>query len=337
MQTKESIISYKIIQAHMQKSPIDLKSLLDDENIKYGLYDSTKNAIYTQIKEKIEFSKREYRTKNSIFYIGHDAFGHLDVSYVVIKKTGVDEKDSGLLKKIVFYATVAYGLIAFVGLYLAKLFIYPIQSQREKMNTFIKNATHELNTPISALLLCTDLDNFYNEKNRELIKISAKKISNLYKDITYITLAKHRLKTLCKIDISEILEKELIFHQSIAVKKKINLTIHIEKTLVKIDEEDFSRLVNNLISNAIKYTKRGGSVCISLKKGNLCIEDNGIGISKEKLSRIFERYYRGTDDIGGFGIGLDIVKSICKTYDIKIEITSKENRGTVCTLKFVSA
>ncbi len=89
-----------------------------------------------------------------------------------------------------------------------------------------------------------------------------------------------------------------------------------------------------MITNAIKYTKRHGNIKIALKNDTLTIEDNGIGIDKEKLNQIFKRYYRATDEVGGFGIGLDIVYSICKTYGIKISVDSKKDEGTLFSLNF---
>ncbi len=334
MQVNTGNISHEIIQAQMQNKHIKFDNLTVYKNLKFGLYDVNEKPIYTQIKDKIDFSKQDYKTFDALFYIDHSVSGHLGVSYVVVKKSSFKDKASKLLRNIVLISFFAYLIIALIGFYLAKLFIYPIQSQRKKLNTFIKNATHELNTPVSALLLCVDTNNFYNEKNRNLISLSAKKISNIYKDLTYITLKEHKKERLNNMDISNILQKELLFHSTLAEKKKIKLTSKIQSTFLKIDEEDFIRLINNLISNAIKYTKRGGKIHIALKENTLTIQDTGVGIDKEKLDKIFERYYRATKSVGGFGIGLDIVNSVCKTYNIRISAVSKINEGTTFTLSF---
>jgi two-component system OmpR family sensor kinase len=73
---------------------------------------------------------------------------------------------------------------------------------------------------------------------------------------------------------------------------------------------------------------------VTLKDYTLSIEDSGIGIEKEKLNKIYNRYFRATSSVGGFGIGLDIVSAICKTYNIKIEVTSTLHVGTKFTLHF---
>lgn len=112
------------------------------------------------------------------------------------------------------------------------------------------------------------------------------------------------------------------------------LTYDIHSCFYCIDKESFNRIVNNLISNAIKYTKAQGKVFVQLKDNVLMVQDNGVGIPKKNLSKIFERFYRESDVVGGFGIGLHIVASICKKYHIKIEIDSKINEGTTFKLKF---
>ncbi len=88
-----------------------------------------------------------------------------------------------------------------------------------------------------------------------------------------------------KIDICKILNEELSYHSQLASKKKITINHSLEKTLYKIDKEDFIRITNNLLSNAIKYTKRDGEINITLKNSILSIQDNGIGIEKDKLKK----------------------------------------------------
>ena len=87
-------------------------------------------------------------------------------------------------------------------------------------------------------------------------------------------------------------------------------------------------MIDNLISNAIKYNKRSGIVGIKLKQNELVIWDAGIGIKEDKIPFIFDRYSRFNNSEGGFGIGLSIVKTILDEYHISIEVESKEGEGT---------
>ena len=93
--------------------------------------------------------------------------------------------------------------------------------------------------------------------------------------------------------------------------------------------------MNNIISNAIKYNDIGGDIKISLEtSGKLTISDTGIGIKKDKIKDIFNRYFRATKEQGGFGIGLNIVRHVCMKYDIKIDVESTFTKGTTFSFEF---
>jgi two-component system OmpR family sensor kinase len=126
----------------------------------------------------------------------------------------------------------------------------------------------------------------------------------------------------------------LEYFEPLALKKKILIKCDIESFKFTINKDDFIRVFNNLISNAIKYNKVGGEIHIILKEKNLVVSDTGIGISNEKINNIFERYYRATSEQGGFGIGLNIVNRICRKYNINITVDSKIKNGTSFTLYF---
>ena len=88
-------------------------------------------------------------------------------------------------------------------------------------------------------------------------------------------------------------------------------------------------MIKNIIDNSIKYTNPGGKIEITLKDCELIVSDTGIGISKEKLSAIFDRFHRENSVTGGFGIGLYIVNKICKDYGIKFQIFSENEEIVV--------
>jgi two-component system OmpR family sensor kinase len=224
------------------------------------------------------------------------------------------------------------------GFYLTKLFIKPIIQQRIKLNNFIKDTTHELNTPITALMMSVNPSNKLDDKGLNRILLSAKRISDIYSDLTYLFLNNEqtRVKETEAIELKEILNEQIEYYNFFAQKKRIAFEYNIQSVLYPIDKESFIRIVNNLISNAIKYTPANGEVFIELKDNILTVKDTGVGIHKKSLSKIFDRFYRDTNVVGGFGIGLNIVASICKEYGIKINIESEINEGTTFKLEFGS-
>ena len=238
-----------------------------------------------------------------------------------------------LIKSIIGFL-LSYLVLAILGYYLIKLLLKPIKEARKQLDNFIKDTTHELNTPITALLMCANESSLKNPKNLERILVSAKRVSELYKDLTYIFLEDKNSKVLEELNLKELIDEQLSYFYLLANKKQIKIECKLDDTKVIMDREDFKRLFSNLISNTIKYNKKGGAVKIGLKSKTLTIEDTGIGIDREKINNIFERYYRATTNSGGFGIGLSIVKDICNKYNIKLKVESVKDKGTKFIMQY---
>ncbi|MDD2640982.1 MAG: HAMP domain-containing sensor histidine kinase [Arcobacteraceae bacterium] len=336
MQLNASKLASKIIYAHMQNIPLKRSDLVVDKGFNFGLYDHNGVVIISTIAKPITLNKKFSQIDNNLILIDRSVSGHLGVSYVAIEEVILFEALKDLKHKIIILFILFYLLIIIFGFYLTKLFIQPIVQQRLKLNNFIKDTTHELNTPITALMMSANPYNTLDEKGLHRIQLSAKRISDIYSDLTYLFLNNEQEKAqrIPMIELKDILNEQLEYYHFFAQKKRVILTYDIHSCFYAIDKESFNRIVNNLISNAIKYTKPQGTVFVQLKDNVLLVQDNGVGIPKKSLSKIFERFYRESDIVGGFGIGLHIVASICKKYHIKIEIDSKVNEGTTFKLKF---
>ncbi|MCG3719035.1 HAMP domain-containing histidine kinase, partial [Aliarcobacter butzleri] len=173
-----------------------------------------------------------------------------------------------------------------------------------------------------------------SSKQIERIRYSANRLSEIYKDLTYIFLENIEVKVAEELELSKIIKEQIDSFEPIFLRKKLKIKIELEDTLYKMNKDDFIRLFNNLFSNAIKYNKINGDIEVILKDKKLSIKDSGIGIDKNKIKDIFKRYYRATNQSGGFGLGLNIVNMICQTYKIKIEVESIENQGTTFIIYF---
>ena len=332
MQNIVSKVSNEIIISHMLDVEFDKNIYLNNQDYKISFYDKDKNLLFGNLNEKLNFEQNFYNDEEKLIIVDSSTVGHLGIWYIALKDNSLKEKISKLKLNIFIIFLIFYTIIAILSWSLAKLFLKPIKDERERLNNFIKDTTHELNTPISAIIMSCEDDNL-TKKQLDRIKFSAKRVSEIYKDLTYIFLGNIEKKSLDKIDLSKIIKEEIINFEPMIARKRLKINLNIEEFFYEINKDDFIRLFNNLFSNAIKYNKTDGNIDIILQNSELIIKDSGIGISKDKIKDIFNRYYRATNQSGGFGLGLNIVNMICKTYNIKIDVQSSENIGSTFTLK----
>ncbi|MGJ0286991.1 sensor histidine kinase [Aliarcobacter cryaerophilus] len=332
MQNIVSKVSNEIIISHMLDVEFDKNIYLNNQDYTISFYDKGKNLLFGNLDEKLNFEQNFYNDEEKLIIVDSSTVGHLGIWYIALKDNSLKEKISNLKLNIFLIFLIFYTIIAIVSWSLAKLFLKPIKNERERLNNFIKDTTHELNTPISAIIMSCEDDNL-TKKQLDRIKFSAKRVSEIYKDLTYIFLGNIEKKSSLKLDLSKVIKEEIINFEPMIARKRLKININIEEFFYEINKDDFIRLFNNLFSNAIKYNKTDGNIDIILQNRELIIKDSGIGISKDKIKDIFNRYYRATNQSGGFGLGLNIVNMICKTYNIKIDVQSLENVGSTFTLK----
>ena len=315
-------ISSQIIHAHMNNQKLDFKRF---KNTKYrfALLDSKNRIIFG---DSIDRSK--------IFVEDRSPLGHLGVWTILVQSDGFEAQRNSLVKRLIYGFIISYLIIAIVGYYLIKLFLRPIREARVKLDNFIKDTTHELNTPITAIMMCANRDKLSNPKNIDRIYLSAKRLSELYKDLTYLFLEEKEVVKE-EIVLKELILEQLSYFEVLAKTKNISIKVDLDETKLFFSTEEFKRILSNLLSNAIKYNRQNGTIKITLKEYILTIEDSGIGISKEHKERIFNRYFRATTQAGGFGVGLSIVKKICEESGIDISISS-DNNGSRFILDFTN-
>ncbi|OCL84738.1 Sensor protein kinase WalK [Arcobacter porcinus] len=333
MQTLVSKASNEIIVSHMSNKKFNKDNLLNNNEYKIAFYNKEKEylfgSFYDELNEDIGF----FYNKERIKLIDNSTVGHLGIWYIALEDFSLNSRITSLKYQIFIIFILVYSIISLVGYSLAKLFLKPIEEERERLNNFIKDTTHELNTPISAIIMSSQ-DKNLSEKQIERIKLSAKRVSEIYSDLTYLFLDNKNKIVEEELDIKRVIEEEIIAFEPMISRKKIKVKFNLKDFFYKIDRDDFIRVFNNLISNAIKYNKMGGDIEIILSDNILEIKDSGIGIDRDKIDDIFKRYYRATTQSGGFGLGLNIVNMICTNYKIKLEIESIKNNGSTFKLIF---
>jgi two-component system OmpR family sensor kinase len=219
-----------------------------------------------------------------------------------------------------------------VGYFLGRLFLQPVREQIESLDRFISDTTHELNTPISAILMTIQSIKDVEPKKMARLQASAKRLSMMYSSLTYRLEGKEEADE--DINMAEVVNKRVEFMKELIDSKRLKVTVDIEPLHTVMTKRSAARLLDNLLSNAIKYSNVGGMITIMIKERTLKVEDEGIGIPHEKQSDIFKRYQRANEERGGFGIGLNIVLDICKKYGIRIDLASSEGKGSTFILTF---
>ncbi len=311
-----------------------------DKRFKSAIYDIERVLIFSTLENSnINLDKSIYRAGNKIHFVKYLDDYYLGAMYLVIE---IDEDRSWYRETIIHIialGTAILVILAIFGLFFVRLFLKPMKNSVELLDNFIKDTTHELNTPISAILANIEMmdKSVMSQKNAKKlsrINIAAKTVSHLYQDLTYLVLGHQRGSNDEDIDLKKLISARVEYFYIIANAKKIRFETDLEEAHLFIDPIKIARVIDNLISNAIKYNKRGGKIRVVLRDSYFLVSDTGIGINSEKINSIFDRYSRFNHSVGGFGIGLNIVKSIIDEYNLKVIVSSKVGEGTTFKIIF---
>lgn len=219
-----------------------------------------------------------------------------------------------------------------------------LAKQDETRQKFISDISHEFQTPLTSIqgfaniLKEEDLPKEQRVKYANIILYNSKRLSSLAKNMLQLTLLdREEIELeLTNYSLVEQMNRVISTQENQAMEKNIEIVFEMPKKEIFIegDEQRLEQVWTNIISNAIKYTNEGGLITITMKKNSkdieVSIEDTGIGMSKEVVSHIFERFYREDKarNVEGNGLGLAIVKSIVDLHHGKIDILSQVDVGT---------
>jgi two-component system, OmpR family, phosphate regulon sensor histidine kinase PhoR len=221
------------------------------------------------------------------------------------------------------------------------------QEKLEHMrDQFVSNMTHELRTPLTAIIGYTDwlLEGAEGDTKADLetIRNSAAELSNLVDGILDFKRTTEAEANTTDVDLSALVEKVTIHLTPAAANRKVYIATHFDSSVhVKGDHEQLERVVANLVSNAIKYSKPDGEVAITLRAldraAQLVIADQGIGISSADQARIFERFFRASSAVSagipGTGLGLSIARDVARAHKGDLILESSLGVGTTMTLR----
>jgi signal transduction histidine kinase len=243
-------------------------------------------------------------------------------------------------------------LSAMSGYFLAGRTLRPIKDMLDEQNRFITDASHELNTPLTALK--TSLEVNLRDKKldlgkaREVLRSNLEDVNNLQslsEELMGVVMYQKQNGNfrVAKVSLADIIEAAIGRVKSLAAKKKIIIKVDMPKTFVMGDQKSLTELFVILLDNSIKYTDNRSPINLIIEKENgeinILIKDGGVGIKKEDLPHIFDRFYRADrsrtkQKVGGYGLGLSIAKRIVTLYSGNIRVESEIGKGSTFIVTF---
>lgn len=221
-----------------------------------------------------------------------------------------------------------------------------LRTIEQMKDDFTHNMTHELKTPVAVAYSAADsmlryYDHSDEARNKQLIKIILQRLSYLAGMIENIlSMSMERFKTL-QLDMQTIQLKPLVKDVAGMIELKSNkpvtIDILIPDTLtVYADPAHLGNILSNLLDNAVKYSNESVHIIISADSRTISVTDNGIGIAKDHIPHIFEKFYRINSgdryEVGGYGLGLYYVKQILDLFGWRAEVTGSPGHGTKFTI-----
>jgi two-component system, OmpR family, manganese sensing sensor histidine kinase len=252
-------------------------------------------------------------------------------------------------------SAVMIGIIAAIGWFLSGLAMNPILESYQRLKQFTADASHELRNPIAVIqtnvqvaLADPEPDVAIQQQHFQVIERLTRRLGRLVEDLLF--LARQDSGTVqsrwSDVNLPKLLTDIVEEQRTIATAKQVDLRLQLpsESYTQKGDRDQISRLLTNLIANAVQYTAASGNVTIELKSikrnGNpnwqIKVIDTGIGIPPDAIPQLFERFYRvdpaRSKSSGGTGLGLAIAKAIVDNHQGQIQVESQLNQGTTVTV-----
>ncbi|HBS87248.1 MAG: hypothetical protein A2W91_03440 [Bacteroidetes bacterium GWF2_38_335] len=326
---------------HFLKTEFEFRNLRID--YEYAIYDCDSDIMrytgsFMPSQDTAVFMKTEFaKCEDCIYYFGIN-FPKID-SYLV-----------GDMNIWIVFSAILLSAIIFIS-----IAIFVILRQKrlsEIQKDFINNMTHEFKTPISTISISADVisnPKIVNDPQRlsnyaAIIKDQNNRLeSQVEKVLQFANIDKKDLK----LNIEEIDLHEIILNvtENFIVnleKRNGNLIYELDAmpSFIFADKFHLTNIIYNLLDNAVKYSLENPEIVIRTSEKNseivFSIKDNGIGIKKEHLKKLFDKFYRvptgNIHNVKGFGIGLNYVKSIVKAHDWKIHVESEPEKGTIFTI-----
>jgi len=232
---------------------------------------------------------------------------------------------------------ILLSLITFAGVIISKLSVDPLFEYVNNLQNLSKETLHELNLPISTIMtnmhmLRKNIESEKDLKRAFRIESACDMLQQRYNELDYMIKLQSSNIKYENIQLDKLLKNRVEFLK--AIYPHVEFKLILTSTQINNDKVGLSKVIDNLIDNAVKYSPNNPILNISLHDYELHIQDYGCGMDEVELLRIFDNYYQSNDKMQGFGIGLSMVKRFCDTNGILLNFKSKPDIGTTVILKF---
>ncbi|MBW4421260.1 MAG: HAMP domain-containing histidine kinase [Myxacorys californica WJT36-NPBG1] len=285
--------------------------------------------------------------------IGRQVLGYLRVSHPWFEVTKPVRQ---LVFDLSIGTTMMIGIVAAIGWFLSGIAMQPIRESYQQLKQFTADASHELRNPIAVIqtnvqvaLSDPNPDPQSQRHHLQVVERLTRRLGKLVDDLLFLARQDSGIVQphWTTVDLSDLLAEVLEEQETVAEEKAIALSLDLKDEadwMTQCDRDQLSRLFTNLISNAVQYTPKGGTVALNVtrpKRSNgsvlqVKVIDTGVGIAEEALPKLFDRFYRvdsaRTKATGGSGLGLAIAHAIVENHHGHIQIESKTNQGTTVTV-----
>lgn len=314
---------------YSNKTDTDMQSIKDA--IRYAMeWDSDRGIYFDQ---NLSFLRQSTPKGIIISFLSRE---HINAR---LKENLVQGALTGLVFMLVF---------SFISIRLASMALAPVEKAWEQQKQFLADASHDLKTPLTVILANNNIISSHRDQTVESqmkwiesTNEEAGRMSDLVNKMLELAKgeeAKEELK-IGEVNLSEVVENSILQFEVVAFEKDVSIESGIQPNIIaKTHAPTFSKVLEILFDNAIKYSDAGGKISITLyqssKKIYFTINNKGEYIKPEELSHVFERFYRTNKErkVGGHGLGLSIAKKKCDMIGCKLSVDSNEDDGTTFTI-----
>ncbi len=252
--------------------------------------------------------------------------------------------EMGIMRKLK-RTTVIVGLVSLIILsvaayFLSGLIVRPLKETFEKQKQFISDASHELKTPLTVISTNADVLSGEIGDNKWLnyIRDQTDRMNVLVNDLLSLTRLENSTREFitCEFDLSRAVTNAALPFECQAFESRKNFVLNVDDGIKIVgSEQHIKQMTGIFIDNALKYSKDGGTVRVSLAKEDgkavLAVYNTGSGVREEEVDKLFERFYRSDESrnrsTGGYGLGLAIAKSIIDKHKFKVQVENQEGRS----------